>query len=192
MTHALNIMTTFWLATPDEIRQGASWYDDAHALALELSPGDPWRGAGVISSFSPLTPWPRNVFLARALFENGGILDGGTLSGSIRNASRIYNGEHTLDVLKGDKTRAFASAIADPHNSTIATIDRHAFDIAMGAIHTDDTRKIGKRVFRELSDAYVTAANWAGYSVAQMQAITWVTHRRIKGVNANGVLVGTV
>jgi hypothetical protein len=136
----------------------------------------------VLSSFSPLTPWDRNVYLARTLFENNGVMTGGTLPGSIKNAIRIYNGEHTLDVLKGDKTRAFASAIADPAGSTIATIDRHAYDIAMGAYHTDDTRKIGKRVFRELSDAYVKAAELSGNSVAQMQAITWVTHRRIKGI----------
>jgi hypothetical protein len=178
----LNIMHVFTLATDDEIREGATWYNDAHRLALELSPEDVWRGAGVIAAFSPLTPWTQNVILARRLFANDGVMEGGTLANSISAATRIYNGEHTLDVLKGDKTRAFASAIADPHGSTIATIDRHAYDIAMGATFVDSTRKIGKRVFRDLSDAYVVAANELGFSVAQTQAITWVAVRRIKGV----------
>lgn len=182
MTFVMNILAMYLRATDAEVASGMSWYDDAHALALDLTGGDAWKGAGVIAAFSPLTPWDRNVFLARTLFENGGVMEGGTLKNSINAAVRIYNGEHTLDVLRGDKVRAFASAIADPANSTIATIDRHAYDIAMGAYHTDDTRKIGKRVFRELSDAYCEAAELAGISVAQMQAITWVAHRRIKGI----------
>jgi hypothetical protein len=93
-------------------------------------------------------------------------------------AQRILDGEHTLDVLKGDKTRAFASAIADPAGSMIATIDRHAHDIAMGRVHSDKERKIGKRVFRTLSDAYVEVASMTDHSVAQVQAITWVSWRR--------------
>ena len=179
--YTTNIMHVFLNATADQINAGMTWYDEAHSFALELSPNDPWRGAGVIAAFSPLTPWSRNVELARKQFTDGK-LDGGTLTNSINAAQRIFDGEHTLDVLKGDKTRAFASAIADPANSTIATIDRHAYDIAMGAIHTDDTRKIGKRVFRTLSDAYCDAADMAGIGVAQMQAITWVAHRVVKGV----------
>lgn len=177
-----NILRTYNMRTPDEHEAGMAWYDDAQAFAREISPHDIVRGAGIISSFSPLTSWPQNVVLVKRLMDNNGVMENGTLPNNIACAVRIYNGEYTFDVLKGDKTRAFASAIADPANSTIATIDRHAYDIAMGAIHTDDTRKIGKRVFRELSAAYADAADWVGIGVCQMQAITWLTHRRIKGV----------
>lgn len=176
-----NIMFILDLARPDEIAGGASWYDDAHALALELSPNDVWRGAGVISAYSPMTPWWRNVELATESLKTG-IAHPKSLGNSVRAAQRILDGEHTLDVLKGDKTRAFASAIADPAGSTIATIDRHAHDIAMGEKHTDDTRKIGKILFRTLSNAYVECAMESGYGVAQIQAITWVTWRRLHGI----------
>ena len=181
-----NILSTFNARTRTEHDAGMAWYDSANALALDLTPNDVWKGAGILASFSPLTPWNRNVILARAMVDSNGTMDSGTLKTSLNAARRIYLGEHTLDVLKGDKTRAFASAIANPSGSTIATIDRHAYDIAMGAYHTDDTRKIGKRVFRELSAAYVDAANWCEIGVAQMQAITWVTHRRIKGIHYAG------
>lgn len=181
--HMDNILRTYNARTREEHDAGMAWYDSAHALALELSPNDVWRGAGIIAAFSPLTPWNRNVILARTLVESNGTMTGGTLVNSINAASRIFHGEHTLDVLKGDKTRAFASAIADPSGSTIATIDRHAHDIAVGSSDfNDSTRKIGKRVFRELSDAYCDAAFWVGIGVCQMQAITWLTHRRVKGV----------
>lgn len=179
--HVDNIIGTYLRATDLEHSEGMSWYNDAHNLALELSPNDVWRGAGVLAAYSPLTPWPRNVELATESLKTG-IAHPRSLGNSVRAAQRILDGEDTLVVLKGDKTRAFASAIADPAGSTIATIDRHAYDVAMGAVHTDDTRKIGKRVFRMLSDAYVEAACLAGIGVAQIQAVTWLTHRRIKGV----------
>lgn len=179
--HIDNILRTYNAATRDEREAGMTWYDEQNALALELSPDDVWRGAGVISAFSPNTHWNQNVALARRLFANNGVMESGTLGRNIRNAVRIYNGEHTLDVLNGDKTRAFASAIANPVNSTIATIDRHAYDIAFGVLDTPN-RSIGKRIFAELSDAYNDAAFWLGIGVCQVQAITWVAHRRIKGV----------
>ena len=178
--HIDNILATYARRTSDETRAGMSWYDDAHALALSLSPDDVWRGAGVIAAFSPLTPWNRNVELARIMFDSNGMMSGGTLVNSINAASRIFHGEPTLDVLKGDKTRAFASAIADPAGSTMATIDRHAFNVAMGTF--DNNVSIGKRAFRECSAAYVDAAFWCDIPVCAMQAITWLTHRRQKGV----------
>jgi hypothetical protein len=176
--YTLNIVNRYLSATDSEYREGMTWYSERHAFALSLTPDDVWKGAGIIAAFSPLTPWYRNIELATTLVHNNGVMEGGTLKNSIRAAVRIFNGEHTLDVLKGDKTRAFASAIADPlHN--VATIDRHAFDIAIGAIHTDDTRKIGKTIYRDLSNAYCEAADYAGIPVASMQAITWLAHRRI-------------
>ncbi len=175
-----NILSVYLSATDEQHAEGMTWYDDAHALALSLSPGDVWRGAGVIAAFSPMCPWNRNVALAVSAFESG-IATGHTVA-NCRSAQAILDGTPTLEVLKGDKTRAFASAIADPAGSTIATIDRHAHDVAMGRQFTDSERKIGKRVFRTLSDAYVEAADLAGISVAQIQAITWVAWRVRIGV----------
>jgi hypothetical protein len=180
MGYVENIISEYLNAPESVISDGMTWYNDANALALELSPGDAWRGAGVIAAFSPMCPWNRNVELARNTFATG--IATGHTKAMCGMAQRIHDGEFTLDVLKGDKTRAFASAIADPANSTIATIDRHAHDIAMGRQFTDDTRKIGKVVFRTLSSAYVEAAELAGIGVAQMQAITWVAWRIRKGI----------
>jgi|SRR6478735_5705048 len=179
-TYCYNIMSVYRRATADEIAGGMDWYERANALALELSPGDAWRGAGVLAAFSPMRQWPVNVKHARDCFATG------TASGHTgtmnRIAQRIYDGEHALDVLNGDKTRAFCAAIADPFGSTIATIDRHAHDVAAGRVFSDSERKIGKRVFRAMSAAYVECADYLGVSVAQVQAITWVVWRREKGL----------
>lgn len=175
-----NILDVYARATDEHKAAGMAWYDNANSLALELSPNDVWRGAGVIAAFSPVCPWSRNVKLARNAFETG--IASGHTKAMCSIAQRILDGEHPLDVMNGDKTRAFTAAIADPANSTIATIDRHAHDIAMGVKHADNDRKIGKVVFRTMSAAYVEAASILGIGVAQVQAITWVAWRDVHGI----------
>jgi len=177
--YCANIMRTYRDATDAEHAGGMTWYDDAHALALELSPTDVWRGAGVIAALSPLKSWALNVRIARNAFATGTAT--GNIGSHNRIAQMILDGAHPLDVMRGDKTRAFTAAIASPSTSTIATIDRHAHDVAMGEVFTDATRKIGKRVFRAMSDAYVECAEYADISVPQMQAIVWVVWRYRKG-----------
>lgn len=179
-TYAENIVAVFERATPAERTDGMEWYYDAHALALRLSPNDVWRGAGVIAAFSPQQKWDINVRNAENAFATG--IATGHTKVMCSQAQRILDGEYALDVLKGDKVRAFCSAIADPDNSMIATIDRHAHDIAMGRVFSDNERKIGKVLFRSLSNHYREAAFEVNVSVAQIQAITWVRWRNEKGV----------
>ena len=179
MNHVSNIIFHYLSATDSEYREGMDWYAEKNALALELSPNDVWRAAGVMSAYSPLMPWPRNRQLAIESLKSG-IANPSALPLSVKNAQLILDGAHPLEVLKGDKTRAFCAAIADPEGSTIATIDRHAYNIAMGTMEGNPS--IGKRVYRTLSAAYCDAAELAGISVAQMQAVTWVSFRRFKGV----------
>lgn len=175
-----NILRTFDRATPAQYAEGMDWYADTNALAVEIASGDVWKGAGVLSAFSPKCRWPRNVMLARNAFITG--IATGSTSLFNSQAQRIMDGAHPLDVFAGPKQRAFCVAIADPENAMIATIDRHAFDIAMGRIHPENERNITRKVFRELSDAYVSAAEYACVSVAQMQAITWVAWREMHGI----------
>jgi hypothetical protein len=181
LTLAENILRCYSQGTLAEIRAGAEWYNDANVLAEHIGKGDAWKGAGLLAAYSPLTPWWRNVQLARESARTGYARQD-SLPAAVSSARQILKGAHPLDVLKGDKVRAFCSAIADPHGSEIATIDRHAHDIAMGRVFSDNERKIGKRVFRELSEAYGIAASEIGFSVAQTQAITWVIWRARKGL----------
>lgn len=177
-TYVNNILGTYLRATPDEVTEGLSWYSDAHALACELSPDDVWRGAGVIAALSPMKAWNTNQNLARRAFDTG-VVSGHT---STMNAiaQSILDGTYALDALKGDKTRAFCAGIATNGTTEMVTIDRHAHDVAVFQVFTDDTRKIGKRVYREMSAAYTDAAGILGKSACQVQAVTWVTWKRLK------------
>lgn len=179
-TYCHNIMSVYRRASAQVREDNARWYAQAQGIALELSPDNVWRGAGVISALSPLKKWELNVRYARESFATG--IAQGNMPMHNAIAQRILDGEHPLDVMRGDKTRSFAEAIATGGKGNIATIDRHAHDIAMGRVFTDKERKIGKRVYREMAAAFSECAEYTGESVNGIQAITWVVWRTEKGI----------
>jgi len=182
MTYAENIVKVFSEATDNEYAEGMAWYNTYHDYALRLTDGNAWLGAGVIAAYSPNNSWERNLFLATQTLSTGTARTD-YFSWQVAKVTRMLNGEHPLDVLNGDKERAFAAAIATNGESDIATIDRHAHDIAMGRVFTDKERgKIGKVLFRTLSEHYRQAALETGVATAQMQAVTWVVWRNRKGI----------
>lgn len=177
--HVENVVLNYLSARDSEVSEGMVWYVNANALALELSPNDVWRGAGVIAALSPFKEWKDNVRLARNAFATG--IASGNMGVHNGIAQRILDGEHPLEVMRGDKTRNFTAAIALSGNHPIATIDRHAHDIAFNRIFTDKERKINKSLYRELAGAYDEASDLVGCTVNQLQAITWVAWKRRKG-----------
>jgi len=177
-----NILAVLGQATVAELDEGLNWYREAHALAHRLDPTSPEHAAGVIAAMSPITPWERNVHLALRAYEDGEA--SGTLGRNVEKANRILRGEHPLDVLSGDKVRAFFACIAYPETADTVCIDRHAFDIAHGRITNDPTRGALSRkgAYAAVARAYVRAGEAAGYSAPAVQAITWTTWRRLKGL----------
>jgi hypothetical protein len=173
-----NILKLYRSTPAETVKVGTDWYSRARSIAAELTPNDVRIGAGIIAATSPLTPWKRNVELARKCVAEGG-LNGGTLGNSLRAANRILNGEDPLDVLKGDKVRAFYAAIVG--DGSIVTIDRHAYAIAANKPFTKDV-SIGKNLYREMNASYIRAAEIAKIDVHALQAITWIEYRSRKGI----------
>lgn len=177
--YAVNIMATYKRATPAEIADGTGWYARARDLALELSPGDVWRGAGVLAALSPLKSWPQNVLLAREAFATGEAR--GHFPRQCSKANRIMTGEHSLDVLGGKKTTSFCIAIATSGRGEVATIDAHAHDAATGQSHKWAERPvITKGRFNAMDAAYREVAEYLGIAVNDLQAIVWVVWKREK------------
>lgn len=186
--NARHIVSVWMQATLTEVDAGLSWYRDAHAIAHAFSPTDVRKGAGVLAALSPMTPWDRNIMLAARAFEDGEA--SGTLFSSVAKANRILAGEDPLDVLGGGKVRAFFMCIAEPDNDSSVCIDRHAFDVAVGQITNNNTRGALSRVgvYDRFAESYKVAAKIieveTEFSVipSQVQAVTWVTWRRLKGL----------
>lgn len=171
----------YWNLATDADLHGNTWYSDANVIANRISGGDVVKGAGVIAALSPITPWNRNLALASRTFENGH-LDGGTLGTSLRNANRIMDGEHPLDVLKGEKVRNFFMCIADPSNRDAVCIDRHAFSVAMGRYVDDKGRTplARKGMYEKIADAYRAVAAEFDVPAHEVQSVTWVVFRRVE------------
>jgi len=172
--HAAHIMTVYKRATADDIREGMDWYARAHDIAREA--GDVSMGAGILSALSPRMPWDRNVKLARLAFVMP--LTGGALTMSIDKVNAIRDGANPEIALgKGLKTLSFYVNILDPENAFTVTVDTHAIKIA--GINRDS---VGKGLYNAIADGYRECAEYVGILPQQMQAITWGTWRRERGI----------
>lgn len=193
-----NVLAVYNGASADNMREGLSWYLDAHNFARLLASDLPIMkignkprftipaAAGIIAALSPMNGWENNKRKARQLVSQNGDGTGCGLYRNVAKAVRIYNGESNdpLDILGGDKVRAFYQTILDPTGDIDPVIDRHAFDIAVGE-RTDEKRRgilSRKGVYAEFAHVYREAAIIAGIGAAQMQAITWVAWREALGI----------
>lgn len=189
-----NVLAVYNGATAQNMREGLSWYLDAHNEARRLADNPTGLGAqaqiacaaGIIAALSPMNGWENNKNKARQLIAQNGDGNGCGLYRNVAKAVAIYNGADPLDVLGGDKVRAFYATILDPTGDIDPVIDRHAFDIAVGE-RTDEKRRgiLGRKgVYHEFANVYRDAAIIAGIGAAQMQAITWVAWREALGIQA--------
>lgn len=186
MPTVTNVIHSYLTASDAAMSEGMSWYNDAHDFARSLDPVRFHRAAGVIAALSPMNVWTNNKAKAALFYAQNGIVEFGKgnsngigMRANVEKAIRIYNGEDALDVLGGDKVRAFYLTILDPTADTTPVIDRHAFDIAVGKKTDDKARSIlgRKGVYETFANVYREAANMAGIGAPQMQAVTWVAWR---------------
>jgi len=192
-THVQNIIDKYHTASPELMKGGSAWYERAHEEAKKIGGGDVRKGAGIIAALSPLNDWDRNVAEAHELRKTGGV-SGALLPQNVEKARRIHGGEDPHDVLGGHKVRSFFENIHDPSNPEHVTIDRHAYDIAMGHPFVGTGRKTTPRGgggkmspdiglsaisrYQHFVHAYKSASEQLGVEVPnKAQAVSWVAHR---------------
>lgn len=160
-------------ATLAQIEQAVQWYADAELLAHDVMRIFRERGiacnlenaASVISSFSPRQRWSRNVVQALE-FAHGGKPAG--LKNNLRMAQ--YSMTLGFDALKGQKTNAFARAIAGDENAV--TID--VWMMKAAGLETDSPNK-GQ--YRDLTESVNTVAKEIGLTPRATQALIWIVFR---------------
>ena len=180
MNETKNIIAVYNRASAAELEDGLTWYPNAHDIANQLGNGDVKFGAALLAVTSPMQKWDRNVKVAFHAVEYGDPYPG--MRQTMDKVSRLLSGENPDTVVSGQKVTSFYNNIVDPYGPHV-TIDRHAYDIAVGKRHTDKTRpSIGKGIYNALSKAYVEAANELGIAPLALQAITWVVWRRELGI----------
>ena len=193
-----NILAVYNAATADDLREGLAWYQTAHDWCVTMAGSRRShliaRNAGIVAALSPLNGWGNNKRKAAEVISRRGRIsvvkgepNGIGLGANVKKAIAIYKGADPLDILSGDKVRAFYRTILDPQGDIDPVIDRHAFDIAVGE-RTDEKRRgilSRKGVYHQFAAAYRDAAKIAGIGAAQMQAVTWIAWRNIHGIDAD-------
>lgn len=184
------------LASAGEQSEGMTWYSRANLAATRLA--DQYEiaidtAAGVIAALSPRNKWDRNLIDAEnliAAFKAGGDEAAAdvkvcTFGANKKKAIEILTwgaiGDIVKELLSGPKLIEFFSCIIGEDD---VCIDGHAYSIWFGdRITLNKIPSIGKKLRAEIKKDYLAVAkknNLKGYEV---QAITWVAHRRIHGVN---------
>jgi hypothetical protein len=198
-----NIAGMLQLASQSDIQAGIEWYDRAHKLGVRfihayegLSLG---QAVGVIAALSPNNKWERNCIDAEAMIKawhygaDPTTVKVCTFNKNKAKAAAILNLDDPSSVniaaiLNGRKVVAFFKSIMGDKEAVC--VDGHAYAIWLGErIPTTQTPSIGVALYADIARAYQLVAKRSydlcgvTLSATQVQAVTWVTYRRLLGYN---------
>jgi hypothetical protein len=189
------------LATQADLAAGIDWYQRAehlgHRLASEY--GCTFEQAvGVIAALSPNNKWTRNCIDAEAMIQAWAVgIDPATVKVCTYGANRAKAAsimdlvDPTQDaiaaILNGRKVTAFFLSITGRQDAVC--VDGHALAIWVGQrIPTTQTPSISPTLYATISRAYCLVAKRSKalcgeeLTPCQVQATTWVTYRRLIGI----------
>ena len=188
-------IAVYKLATPSEIKEGIAWYlnatTDCKNIALKYDL-PVHIVIGVVSALSPNNKWERNIINAKDLctaFINGNDMDSIKVSTYHKMKEKAWHileampsYEETISILNGKKIVSFFRNISGDEQDI--TIDGHARNIYYNdrqGLTTPNT-SITKTEYADIQKAYLRASKKLGIKAYELQAITWVTWRRIHGI----------
>ena len=197
-----NIAGMLQLASQADIEAGIEWYARAHRLASRLSDAydlSLGQAVGVIAALSPNNRWERNCADAEAMIKawhhgsDPSLVKVCTFNTNKAKASAILDladpsSINIAAILNGRKVSAFfLSIMGDPD---AVCVDGHAYAIWIGErVPTTKTPSIGVALYADIARAYVLVAKRSKelcgetLTPTQVQAVTWVTYRRLLGYN---------
>ena len=195
-----NIIAIYDQSSQGEKIEGKAWYKNANNLCRVMSEKYNLtlpQVVGIISALSPGTNWNQNVIDANTLCS---LLGAGKDIRSItcttyhRNKlkasylwlhSELSEGEIFTILLdaskKVNKTSSFYLNILHPELSDNVTIDRHSCRVNLGVTVLPDQRLTEKK-YKAMESAYKSASSQLQISAIELQAITWITFRRINNI----------
>jgi len=194
------IVAKFELATSHEVQLGIDWYKSAwsisHRIAKQYDMRMTATVAAVIAALSPNNKWERNVKDAENIikaFKYGEDDDVMAVKCCTYTMNKIkaLNILKTKDldypaILKGAKTIEFYHCIMLEDD---VCIDGHAYSIWYDERLTmKEVPNIGKKLRATIKQDYKDATSFINeelgtdYLPSTIQAITWVTHKRIYNV----------
>ncbi len=155
-------------ATFGQVEQASKWYLDAERVAHEVArnlDSDLEVGASVVSAFSPRERWTNNVQKAIA-FSLGQTVVG--LPNNLKMAKKAL--VLGFDSLNGQKTNAFARAIAGDESAVV-------IDVWMLRALGIEKKTPTQAQYVEMARAVKKVAIELGMTPRAMQALIWIVVR---------------
>lgn len=191
------ILGVYQLATVTERIAGREWYPRAWQAAESIGAEynlAPVTVAGIIAALSPRNRWERNLIDAENIIKAhtyGSPADAANIKVCTFNANKqkaikiltdnLRDHVSIRNVLKGPKLVEFFSCIIGDNREVC--IDGHAYSVWAGdRITLDSVPKISTKLRETIKADYIKAAENVGILPSEMQAITWLTWRRLHGV----------
>ena len=183
------------LASVADQAEGMTWYERAYSAAVRLA--DQYEihidtAAGVIAALSPRNKWTRNLIDAENLIATY-VAAGAEAAAEVKCCTFGKNKKKAIEILtwkaeflqvceilSGPKLVEFFRCIIGEED---VCIDGHAYSIWYGdRVTLAKVPSIGVQLRRQIKKDYLAVAKKNNLTGAQVQAITWVAHRRIHGV----------
>jgi hypothetical protein len=174
-----NIGAVLLRSTYADQAQGREWYATAGLIAQSIADEanmEQERAAAVMAALSPRNKWERNIDDARRFCLARGAEQRPTTSTFHTCANRawaIVNGGDWHEILRGPKVRSFVANLTG--NLQVVTVDSWAIRVA--TLWAKD--EVREKEYRLIEAAYQKLADSYGLEPAQLQAITWVTIKRL-------------
>jgi hypothetical protein len=188
-----SILRFYELASLSELQDGLTWYAEANKYARELAKRfdlSLQQVAGLIAVFSPQAGWVENKRYTVSFLYSPNVRVRSQVQTNkakqilkLTNEADIYNAQSINDAAW--KTKAFFKNILNPDLDDSVTIDRHAIASciqrpenvsALDATYGDLT----KSQYEFFQSCYIKAARQVNVLPHQLQAIVWVTYRRVR------------
>lgn len=156
-------------ATLAQVEAASVWYFEAQEVAEDVAENlgaSLEVGASIVAAFSPRERWASNVAKSLA-FSMGKPVTG------LSNNLAMATSSMTLgfDALNGQKTNAFARAIA-------GDVDAVVIDVWMiRAAYLDSSKGVNKTQYNTLADSVRKVAKEFGLTPRTAQALIWIVKR---------------
>ena len=146
----------------------------------------------VISALSPRCIWETNLKDAENLFKSH---CNGRKYHAVKVTTYGHNKQKAINLLKGiinpdtcfvtPKTSNFYNNILNPESNDHITIDGHSINVFFGHVGSVKAKYFTKKYYYRIAKVYMKVADKHGLKPHQIQAITWMSFKRINNIKVN-------
>jgi len=185
-----NIFNLFNQATTEEITNGIQWYPISNSFCKTISLKYQVPISKVIAitaAFSPLKSWSTNQKMVIQFFENRKSLHTKSQTQKVMEIFLLILDNYTeeelddkiMKILNGKKTSSFYHNIKYPYTSSKVTIDSH---IIKGIVNSN-IKTLSPKNYVLVEKTILDTSKKLNYKGLHLQAILWLTHKRLKASN---------